>query len=374
MSIWLCSRSARVALIGVGLLAGIAAQAAPSAPLNDTALRRCLVDDVLVRKCQGTGQDAALGRDVTRPRDTDGDGGFSFVKLDQNGAALPADASEWSCVLDRVSGLTWEVKTGDGGPHDYRLFYTAWGDFLDGDASLLVRSTNRERLCGHDDWRMPSRLELLGIAHFDRSSFGPYIDEAWFPHTGPSETWTASVDAGNEREAWTVGFGQGFSDGVTTYTRNRWDHYYARLVSAAAPPAEKRFVPRGDQVLDRYSRLIWRRCVEGQQWDGAGCAGELADFRWAEALAHADEVARQTGVAWRLPNAKELASLIDDAHFGPSLDPKAFGAAFDYYSLWSSTVLAWYPSRAYEANVWFGSLSGWLISEQNKVRLVRDAQ
>ena len=39
----------------------------------------------------------------------------SYVKLDENGNELPASATSWIMVTDKATGLTWEVKTDDGG-------------------------------------------------------------------------------------------------------------------------------------------------------------------------------------------------------------------------------------------------------------------
>jgi len=52
-------------------------------------------------------QDCAEGRDAGKTANTQL---FDYVKLDRSGVELPADASQWHCVLDRVSQLVWEVK------------------------------------------------------------------------------------------------------------------------------------------------------------------------------------------------------------------------------------------------------------------------
>ncbi len=43
--------------------------------------------------------------------DDDGTGLLSYTKMDEYGAPLPANASEWSCVLDNNTGLVWEMKS-----------------------------------------------------------------------------------------------------------------------------------------------------------------------------------------------------------------------------------------------------------------------
>lgn len=56
-------------------------------------------------------QDATHGNDVTGDLSPqDGDGAFSFQKLDGNGNALPYNATEFSCVLDKRTGVYYEAK------------------------------------------------------------------------------------------------------------------------------------------------------------------------------------------------------------------------------------------------------------------------
>lgn len=70
------------------------------------------------------------GLSVNNNDDSDGHAGFSFTKLDANGNELLANATDWSCVKDNVTGLIWEVKqggngtVGDEGLHDADDTYT----------------------------------------------------------------------------------------------------------------------------------------------------------------------------------------------------------------------------------------------------------
>jgi len=66
----------------------------------------------------GASQDCHPGRDASVNIDSDGHAGFSFRKIDENGTVLPNSTASWSCVLDNVTGLMWEVQTDDNGVHD----------------------------------------------------------------------------------------------------------------------------------------------------------------------------------------------------------------------------------------------------------------
>jgi hypothetical protein len=178
------------------------------------------------------GQDGQLGRDVTDNDDSDGHAGFSFTKIGSTGKALPADATAWSCVKDNVTGLIWEVKTQDGGLHDFNWEYswynsnskTNGGDAglqnsgycqgSDCDTQSFVAAVNAKGWCGATDWRMPEVNELQGIA--DSSFEEPAIDQNYFPSyiwsTHSWVYWTATNYAHPDyagSNAWFVGFNGG---------------------------------------------------------------------------------------------------------------------------------------------------------------------
>jgi hypothetical protein len=131
------------------------------------------------------GQDAHYGRDVGSFTSSSADGykGFSFTKLDANGAALPASATSWSCVKDNVTGLIWEVKTDDGGVQDKDNSYNFAA------ANTYVTTVNGSTLCGASDWRLPTSEELLSIVHYGTSY--PAIDSNYMPNTQASHYWTS---------------------------------------------------------------------------------------------------------------------------------------------------------------------------------------
>lgn len=329
-----------VSLLGAGLLGAGAALAAPAAAglpaqaarLNDTGQTQCLyVNNSDTGPCTGEGQDGDAGRDLRKPSDADGVAGFSFAKVGSLGQALPADAGEWSCVQDRVTGLTWEVKTADGGLRDKNKLYTNHGDGRTGDATEFVQQVNAAGLCGHNDWRLPSRVELQGLVNFGQGFPGPAIDLAWFPNSRGTAYespaggyWTGTpylFTAASDPRAWNVHFLTGYTTGLPTNSQQS-----VRLVRGAQAEAGRRFVARQGEVLDTQTRLIWRRCSEGQAWDAVSrsCTGKARGFTWSGSFARARAVADATGQAWRVPNVKEMASLADDRRYNPAIDPEFF--------------------------------------------------
>ena len=173
-----------------------------------------------------TGQDGHLGWDVTANDDSDGHAGFSFTKISSSGVALPASATEWSCVKDNVTGLIWEVKTDGGGLHDKDWTYT-WYDTnaatngggngtANGgscgspatsqcDTSGYVTAVNTAGWCGvTSGWRMPSVTELKSISDLSRNA--PSIDAAYFPNTAADLYWSGTPYADDASSAWYVDF------------------------------------------------------------------------------------------------------------------------------------------------------------------------
>lgn len=90
-----------------------------------------------------------------------------------------------------------------------------------------------------------------------------------------------------------------------------------------------RFEVSGNEARDLKTGLIWQRCNAGQTWDGEGCSGSASIYTWAQALNLSDG-------QWRLPNIRELASLIESACVDPSINMAIFpDTASDFY--WSSS-------------------------------------
>ena len=154
-------------------------------------------------------QDGMVGRDVTVADPRDGKLGFSFSTV------------TGGCVKDNVTGLTWEVKTIDGGVHDWGKTYTnnAAGEF--------VTAVNSSTLCGHSDWRLPTADELQRIVDYSVASPGPTIDATWFTHTQSGVFWSGSPYFGDSTQTWGVNFSNGLVGG---YLRS--EAHYVRLVRA----------------------------------------------------------------------------------------------------------------------------------------------
>jgi hypothetical protein len=355
-------RPAFHARMGAALLVAsmtcVRAAALPSA-LDDTGMTQCAVFDdeqerwVFTSRCQGTGQDPVYGRDATHPFDKDGRAGFSFLKIGQDGEKLPREALSWRCVMDRTTGLEWEVKSADGSLFDYRNVYTNIGDGRSGDTSSFVTAVNAVGLCGANDWRLPSRRELESLLDYSRASFSPMVDTDWFPNTLGAMHWTSTsskVNGGGAGYWWAVNFFAGNS----LWRGGQYDSDPVRLVRAGdTVPAKRWKIREGNdgEVLDQRTRLVWRRCAEGRAWTGTTCSGSGTVFlAGTDATEYALAEAARTGKAWRVPNVKELSSLVDTHANYPSIDQDIF-PSFEVDRYHTGTF--WMPNPVYSWRVSF---------------------
>ncbi|HSI56618.1 MAG TPA: DUF1566 domain-containing protein [Ideonella sp.] len=337
--------------------------------LNDTGLRLCLESDDVTEtdQCSDSGQDAATGRDVAYDDDSDGKGGFAFVKVGLKGRELARAAPQWACVKDQVTGLLWEVKTDDGGMRDYHWRYTNHGDKRFGDASSFVDAVNAEGLCGRSSWRLPTRQELQSVVDYGRASGTSAIDLNWFPNTAYAYSWTSTSYVGATQASWAVSFERR----VKVYFAKRHQNYAVRLVSGEAPPAPV-YTFADDEVHDSSTGLIWKRCSEGQVWTGTSCEGDLVLRLWGRAVEYAQARASETGVPWRLPNPKEIASIIDSTRYGPTVDPVVFPNT-PSLRFWTSSFDPGSTSGAFFANFQHGGIADHDRHRYYPIRLVRDA-
>jgi hypothetical protein len=265
-------------------------------------------------------QDGMVGRDANVATNSNSDGklGFSFTKI--NGG----------CVQDNVTGLTWEVKTTDGGLRDYSKTYSNYSAAYDPshlygtttDASGFVKAVNTSNLCGYSDWRLPTADELQSIVDYSVALPGPAIDATVFPATINGEFWSGSADTINHNFAWSVSFQYGDGGPLSRDLK-----YYVRLVHASpspATPTRYTLSTDGQEVTDIQTNLIWRRCPEGMVASAGACTGNALTFTHEQALQHAATQTSSTGATWRLPNIKELSSIADKNSSNPAIDSSAF--------------------------------------------------
>ena len=138
-----------------------------------------------------------------------------------------------------------------------------------------------------------------------------------------------------------------------------------------------RFTPNNDgTVLDTKTGLVWKVCSEGQIWaSDPTCTGISNTYSWKTALDAVQTLNAAGGFAgqsdWRLPNIKELASIIELKCYFPAINLTIFPNTLSSF-VWSSS-----PIVTPQYGAWFVDFNKGIGSSNNKngvnlhARLVR---
>jgi hypothetical protein len=329
--------------------------------LNDTGITFCSDGAFNVASCGISTyprQDAEFGRDFFDNDDKDGHAGFSFSKISAMGENLPLNATEWACVKDNITGLLWEVKTVKNAHESYAF----------ADADKFVKTTNTQKLCGKTNWRMPQIQELQSIVDYSVPLPNPNIDLTFFPNSTSKIYWSATPYAKNINDVWGIYFEDG-----RVFEQDKKTSAAMRLVSSTQKPTAKKYVisKDGTEVFDTQTSLTWRRCVEGMKWNGKTCAGYPFGGMLVESLQRAASEARLTGKAWRLPNIKELASLVDTTQPNLAIDLTAFPETPND-QMWSASPYALDAFFGWAVHFYYGSSYYTYLEDIAMMRLVKD--
>lgn len=224
-------------------------------------------------------------------------------------------------VTDDVTGLMWQQAV----DLDRKVTFDE-----------AVAGAKAFRLAGHDDWRLPTIKELYSLIDFSggmaKTLPSPYLDAAVFDFRfGTGEPGERTIDAqywsSTEYLATTMGgnatvFGVNFADGrIKGYpkaVRGRVFTAFVRYVRGNPAYGINDFQDLGDgTVLDRASGLMWAQ------------ADSEAALDWPAALRYAAEARLAGHSDWRVPNAKELQSIVDYTRCPQAADPARRGPAIE---------------------------------------------
>jgi hypothetical protein len=204
-------------------------------------------------------------------------------------------------VMDNVTGLMWQhlLPTSYDGCTGGTTAGTActWSEAKSYCANLILSS--------HDDWRLPTEIELESILDVTKPS--PAIDTSIFPSA--TVYWTSSpylvsvfillVGAGNEDNA--SPSGQFSVLCVRT----------ANAPSGADPSDRYTLDAASVTVTDNRTGLTWQRSVDPVR------------YTWDQAKSYCQGLLLAAG-GWRLPTYKELLTLVDPTNVTLSIDAGAF--------------------------------------------------
>ncbi|MBV5307804.1 DUF1566 domain-containing protein, partial [Chromatium okenii] len=262
-------------------------------------------------------------------------------------------------VRDNVTGLIWQVKLSDS-------------TFTFDQTTAYAKTVNSTGLCGFNDWRMPNPKELLGIVHYSIVWPNLSIDTNYFPNTPSGDYswfWSGSPDANDASSAWYVNFDYGVANGSSRSNDN-----HVRLVRGRQ--FFDSFVDNADgTVTQSNTGLMWAKCSEGQS--GTNCTDYYATtMDWSAALTAANNSNLGGYNDWRLPNFKELQTLVDYSRYAPAIDSDYFpNTPIDNDSwFWSGSPIAGSADYAWSVNFNYGYATNGHRSYDYHVRLVRGGQ
>lgn len=257
-------------------------------------------------------------------------------------------------ITDLNTGLMWIQARGSR---------VTWADAAAGAAT--------SRTGGYSDWRMPTIKELFSLGLFSgangislTSSAGyiPFIDTNYFgfaygPGTGTAvgqriidcQDWSATKSVTTVMNNAVAVFGFNFADGrikgYNQYTSGSTANtLYVRYVRGNTAYGLNDFVSNGDgTVTDRATGLMWSQADSGVGYDWPGALVWVQTQNAVNYLGHND---------WRLPNVKELQSIVDynrspATTASPAIDTAFFSTTSitnelgqaDYPYFWTGTIL-----------------------------------
>jgi hypothetical protein len=195
---------------------------------------------------------------------------------------------------------------------------------------------NNSRLSGINEWRLPARKELFSL--LSHQFINPTLPKGHpFINVFNGYYWTGTESARLLNQAWYIHFGGG-----KVYRGMKHGSYMVWPVSGQISNEyfmENRFITNEESLYDRITCRYW---YAGNHLND--CA-----MTWKDAIRAVENLNKKRKTdhgPWRLPNVRELDSLVDDRNHSP-----AFADGFFLNKVqegyWSSTTSMYEPRYAW---------------------------
>jgi hypothetical protein len=270
-------------------------------------------------------------------------------------------------VTDLNTGLMWQQS-----PEMYDL----------STHSEAMSDADSFKLAGYDDWRLPTIKELFSLIDFQGSTFYeiPYIDTDYFEFRFGNESlgerfidaqyWSSTVYVSTTMGGDITAFGVNFADGrIKGYPTEVGPdgspkECFVRYVRGNPDYGINDFVDNDDgTITDEATGLMWATDDSGygMYWESA--------LLWVQQMNDHNYLGYND---WRLPNAKELQSIVDyarspDTTSSAAIDPlfnvtiiEDEGGNTNYPFFWTSTTHLDGPNADFAVYIAFGEALGYM--------------
>lgn len=267
-------------------------------------------------------------------------------------------------ISDLNTGLMWKAVP---------IADITYGDALSG--------AEADTTAGYTDWRLPDIKELYSLMDFSgytghsAEDSEPYLDDSFFQFEYgdtsnggrfiDAQYWSSTEYVYSTMSGNNTTFGVNFADGrIKGYPNGEGNtsdkESVALYVRGNDEYGENDFADNGDgTITDAATGLMWMQ------------TDSLEAMSWEEALAWAEDYEYGGYDDWRLPNAKELQSLVDyerspdttgSAAIDPLFDSTNIGTAADpeYGFYWTGTTHVEGPAGDSAVYLSFGRALGWM--------------
>jgi len=293
-------------------------------------------------------------------------------------------------VTDNITGLMWQKSPDINGDH----LIDAADKMTFGDAVAAAESLS---FAGYSDWRLPTVKELYslidfrgtdpsGIDGYDTSDLVPFIDTEYFDFGyGDTSAGDRLIDAqfasaslyvsttmNGNRTMFGVNFADGRIKGYPTDAmagQTQGKGFYVLYVRDNPDYGKNVFHDNGDATIsDLATGFMWSQFDSGygMNWESS--------FAWVEQKNRENYLGYSD---WRLPDIKELQSLVDysrspDTTASPAINPLFHSTAIineagqtDFPWFWSSTTHGNQPDYPSEKACYlaFGRAMGYMFGE-----------